>query len=269
MKNKEYTEANRIGWNEVAPYHKKNRKDDLPELFRQKGFSTLDEIITPVLLDIGLAGKRVGQLCCNNGREVISMVNLGAREGVGFDISDAFIDEANELRDIADASCTFVRTAVLAIDPAGYEPFDLIYISIGALCWVPDMNRFFEIAASLLAPNGWLVIYESHPFMYMLAMPGEQNFDPEHPAEIVNSYFKDEPLVYNDGLDYYGMEEYDGSVKYEFVHKLSDIINPIATHGLAIQSFKEYSHDISNLMEDLEGKLELPLSYILTARKSM
>jgi len=262
-----YTGANRIAWNEAAPYHKKNRPDDLHALFNREGYSTLDSVITPVLTELGLAGKRVAQLCCNNGRELISMVNLGARQGVGFDISDAFIAEANELRDIAGADCRFVRTDVLTIDPAEWGLFDLVYISIGALCWLPCMDSLFRIVAAMLAPGGHLVIYESHPFIYMLALPGEDEFQPEHPRELVNSYFQSEPLTYCDGLDYYGGEDYEGGVKYEFVHTLSDIVTPIARHGLVIRSLREYSHDISNLMAHLEGRPELPLSFILTASR--
>ena len=263
---KRYTDANRIAWNEAAPYHKKNRPDDLHAIFAQPGASTLDEIVTPRLLELGLSGKRVAQICCNNGRELISLVNLGAAGGVGFDISDAFIAEANELRDIAGADCTFIRTDVLDIDPQDYPPFDLVYISIGALCWLPDLNAVFRIVRGLLQPGGHLVIYETHPFANMLAFPGEENFDPEHPANIAVPYFHDKPLEYCDGLDYYGMEEYDGSVKYEFLHTLGDILNAIAGNGMRLISFDEYEHDICNLLGHIEGVARPPLSYILVAR---
>ncbi len=262
-----YTEANRIAWNEVVPYHRKNRPDNLHADFARPGHSTLDAIITPKLLEIGLEGKRVAQICCNNGREVISMVNLGAREGIGFDISDDFIAEANELRDIAGANCRFVRTDALDIQPSDWEPFDLVYFSIGALCWLPDLDRVFAIAAELLAPGGLLVIYESHPLPHMLAHPDEEEYVPDHPRELVNPYFRDEPLVYNDSLDYYGGEDYEASTMYEFIHTLSDILNPIAGNGLVVRSFDEYSHDISNLMAHLEGGPALPLSYVLVAQK--
>nr|HPI32382.1 hypothetical protein [candidate division Zixibacteria bacterium] len=93
---KRITEANRRAWNEATPLHQRHRTVDLRAKFAEPGYSCLDPIETAKLLQIGLAGQRVAQLCCNNGREILSLVNLGAAEGVGFDISDAAIAEAYE-----------------------------------------------------------------------------------------------------------------------------------------------------------------------------
>jgi len=92
---RKYTSANRDAWNEVAPIHQNARKEDYEELFRKKDYSTLDDIITSKLIEVEL---EVAQLCCNNGREVLSLINMGAQYGAGFDISDEAIKEANELK---------------------------------------------------------------------------------------------------------------------------------------------------------------------------
>ena len=42
------------------------------------------------LMDIGVAGKRVIQLCCNDGRELLSVRHLGAAYCVGVDQSRPF-----------------------------------------------------------------------------------------------------------------------------------------------------------------------------------
>ncbi len=267
MDGKDYTQANRVAWNEVAPIHRRTCGCDLRAEFTRPGYSTLDELVTGKLLQLGLQGKRVAQLCCNNGRELLSLVNLGACSGVGFDISDAFIAEADELRDIAGLDCSFVRTDALDIDSAAYEPFGLVYISIGALCWIPHLDEFFRIVAGLLESGGHLLIYEMHPVVNMLAFPGDENFVPEHPARMANPYFTKEVMCYTDGLDYYGGEQYEASPKYEFVHTLSDIMNAILRNGMQLLCLEEYPHDISNLLGFLGENNHLPLSYILTARK--
>ena len=64
------------------------------------------------------------------------MLNMGAAYGVGFDISDAFIEEARELAALAWVNCDFVPTDVLAIPEEYHARFDLVFISIGALTWL-------------------------------------------------------------------------------------------------------------------------------------
>ena len=98
MDYKQYTEANREAWNEVTPKHQKARKENLMEKFKENDYNALDPIETAKLLELGVKGKRIAQLCCNNGKDLLSLLNLGAISGVGFDISDEAIKEANRLQ---------------------------------------------------------------------------------------------------------------------------------------------------------------------------
>src|ERR1700751_4349683 len=88
MKCDDYTAANREAWDEAAPIHARRTFDQLLTDFRRPGHSCLDALETRTLRDIGLARKSVVQICCNNGRELLSAKNLGAGRCVGFDISD-------------------------------------------------------------------------------------------------------------------------------------------------------------------------------------
>jgi SAM-dependent methyltransferase len=267
MDRREITEANRIAWNEAMPYHQKNRKIDLHQKFKEARASILDPVETEVLQSLGIRDKNVAHLCCNNGQELISIVNLGAKLGVGFDISDAAIQEAGELAEIANANCQFVRTDVYDIDPKWQNSFDLVYITIGALPWLPELDPFFEIAATLLKPGGLLVIYEGHPFTSLLALDDEPGYDRDNPYKIAYSYFKTEPWVENSGIDYYGNERYDGHVNYCYTHSLSKILNAVIKSGLNIRSFDEYPHDTSCQFGHLEHDKLIPLSYILVSEK--
>ncbi|MCK4572920.1 MAG: methyltransferase domain-containing protein, partial [candidate division Zixibacteria bacterium] len=138
---KKITGANRAAWNQATPVHQRARGDDLKTEFARPGYSTLDDTITALLTKLDLNGKRVAQVCCNNGRETISLVNMGAVSAVGFDISDAAIKEAQELASIANVDCRFVRTDAYDIGPEWNNQFDLIYISIGAISWMPNLDR--------------------------------------------------------------------------------------------------------------------------------
>lgn len=79
--------------------------------------SCFDSIMHEALAEIGLAGKAVAQICCNNGRETISLRNLGAAEAVGFDRSAAFLEQARELNTLARQDCTFVEADDLGAGP--------------------------------------------------------------------------------------------------------------------------------------------------------
>ncbi len=78
MSRKDITSANREAWEEAAPLHRAQNLERQVVARREPGYSCLDEIETARLPALGLAGKVVAQLCCNNGREPLSVKNLGA-----------------------------------------------------------------------------------------------------------------------------------------------------------------------------------------------
>ena len=62
--------------------------------------------------------------------------------------------------------------------------FDVVYTGLGALMWLPDIERWADVAATLPAPDGQLYLTEFHPTQWMLS-----ESDPLH---IVDSYFTEE-----------------------------------------------------------------------------
>lgn len=149
--------------------------------------------------------------------------------------------------------------------PTTYDSqFDLVYIIIGAICWMPDLGAFFDIIKRLLKPGGTVLIYDMHPFLGIFSE--QDKCDPAIPKL---SYFNTEPILDSDGgLDYYAHKEYKASPRWWFHYKLSDLFEATLERHLVIVSFKEYSHDISNVFSHLEGQgAQLPLSYTLVLRK--
>ncbi|HET7615366.1 MAG TPA: class I SAM-dependent methyltransferase [Bacillales bacterium] len=255
---KKYTEANRKAWNEVAPKHEAIKKEAKKQ-FLEPGFSCLDETVTRKLQEIGLKGKNIAQLCCNDGVETLSLKNLGAASVTGFDISDGAIASAKKLASESGISSEFVRTDIYDI-PAEYDDrFDLVYISAGALIWFPDLSRFFETAARLLRQNGQMLIYEMHPFLNVIDEDADE-------LRIKHSYFTDEPVAYNDGLTYLGNEQYEASTAYNFDPTIADIVNAIVTNPFHLKRFEEYPHDLSAMFEHLEGT-KIPMSYMMRAER--
>lgn len=263
MQNQDYVEANRRAWNQVAPIHAEVNQAKLLQRFSQPGYSVLDAYETAKLQEIGVVGKAVAQLACNNGRELLSIKNMGAGRCVGFDLSAEFIKQAEALNQAAQQDCEFVATSVYDIPAAYDQAFDLVFITIGVLSWMPDIHAFFAVVGRILRPGGHLMIYEMHPFLNMLDLPEET----EHPLQISLSYFN--PAATEDnGLDYYTGTDYDALPNYWFAHPLSVIFTAMIQNQIAIAAFDEYPHDISMIFKALEPLQKVPLSYILVGEKN-
>jgi ubiquinone/menaquinone biosynthesis C-methylase UbiE len=266
MNNTDFTEANRAAWNETAPIHAAQNLKRLLENFRTPGFSCLETLEIERLQALNLEGKAVAQLCCNNGRELISVKNVfKTGRSVGFDISEEFLTQAVALNTAANQDVEFVRVSVLEIPESFNAQFDLVYITIGALGWLPDLNVFLSTIARLLKPGGNVLIYEMHP---MLDMFDNDENAKLNPLEVKHSYFKTTPYLETGGLDYYSGTNYESKTMYWFHYKLSDLIGGLIRNGLQITAFDEFDYDISAVFAHLDAlEIKPPMCYILEAQK--
>jgi ubiquinone/menaquinone biosynthesis C-methylase UbiE len=264
---KRITESNRAAWNEVMPLHQRAAGEKWDRLFAQPGYVRLDEIEIGLFHQLGLKGKSVVHLCCNNGVELLSLKNLGAGECVGFDICDAAIREASERASKCQIDCQFVRSDVYEIDAGYADRFDLAYISVGCLGWMPDLELFFEKSAALLRRGGQVFIREIHPFSEMLPL---SQGDAAGGLRVVGPYFKPEPYVEQGGLDYVGNSDYPaGATQYWFVHTLSSIVMGLIHQGITIEHFSESEQAVSPHQRHIEAAQDgVPLSYVMIGRKS-
>jgi ubiquinone/menaquinone biosynthesis C-methylase UbiE len=268
MNTTDFTEANRAAWNETAPIHAAQNLEELLENFREPGYSCLHKPFEVERLQaLKLEGKSVAQLCCNNGRELISVKNLfKSGRCVGFDISDDFIAQARAINTAANQDVEFVRVNVLEIPESFNTQFDLVYITIGALGWLPDLKVFLQTVSRLLNPGGNIFIYEMHP---MLDMFDTIENAKKNPLELKHSYFKNTPYIETGGLDYYGGSSYESKPMYWFHHKLSSVIGGLIRAGLQITAFDEFDFDISNVFPHFETlEIKPPMCYILEAKKA-
>ncbi len=259
----QYVAANRESWNESAPRHAARNLEELLGQFSQPGHSCLDEIETERLQALGVAGRDVGQLCCNNGQELVSVKNLGAGRCVGFDNADGFLEQARKIAGAAGVEVEFHHGDIHEI-PARFDAcFDILYVTIGALCWMPKLVDFFAVAARLLRPGGAILVYEHHPVVAMW-----DPFDDVDPPMWKHSYFKKDPWIDTDGLDYFDGESYQSKPLYTFQHTFAEIFMACIDNRLAIEHLAEFPHDLSPSYGHLERlDAQLPLSYTLVARK--
>lgn len=260
-----YTAANRAAWDQSAALHRQGAEwRRLAEGFAAPGFSCLDAVETALFEEIGIAGKDVAQLCCNNARELLSVKNLGAGRCAGFDQSAAFLAQGRELAAIAGQELELVEGDVYGI-PAGYDGgFDIVLITIGVFGWMPDLAEFLAIPARLLKPRGLLVVHEEHPVMNLFEPGAERPFEP------ASSYFRKDPFAEDRAIVYYGEAAPQVETHYWFVHPLSEVFTATLGAGLTLDTFREYPNNISATEFDVyesRAGVELPMSYVLVARK--
>lgn len=256
--------SNRDAWNDSARHHKNNPEWlALLESVTLADFSCLDATLHGVLEQLGVEGKAVVQLGCNNGRESLSLFALGARSVVGVDQSAAFLDQARELASRSPHAPEFIEADIHHLPEALHERFDVALITIGVLNWMPDIGEFFHHVARTLKPGGALVVYETHPFLEM--------FDPEadDPYHLATSYFRREPFVQDQPIVYEGRIEQPAATSYWFVHTLSDIFTGAMAAGLQISHFKEYPHSNREELYDRyqQRAAQLPLCFTWVAVK--
>lgn len=165
--------SNKDAWDQSANLHKTT--DTWNALLNGVGaadFSCLDPTLTGLLQDVGVAGKDVVQLCCNNGRESLSLFALGARSVVGVDQSRAFLQQARELAAVSPHSPEFIESDIHHLPPQLHECFDIALVTIGVLGWMPDVGLFMRHVASTLKPGGTLVMYGNPPVPGSVRSPG-------------------------------------------------------------------------------------------------
>jgi len=256
--------SNRDAWNDSARHHKDN--PDWQTLFdavSQRDFCCIDDTLRGVLEQVGVDGKDVVQLGCNNGRESLSLFALGARSVVGIDQSAAFLEQARELASRSPHDAEFIEADIHHLPVELQRRFDVALITIGVLNCMPDIAEFFRHVAQTLRPGGALVIYETHPFLEML--------DPEaaDPYRLDSSYFRSEPFVQHQPIVYEGKVEQSAAPSYWFVHTLGAIFTGAIDAGLQISHFKEYPHsNREELYDRYERQVaQLPLCFTWVAVK--
>lgn len=184
--------------------------------------------------------------------------------GVGFDIAENMIVQAQETAQKAGYSCDFVACNILEIASDYDDKFDFIFLTIGAITWFKDLDELFGVVSRCLKPGGVLLLHDFHAFMNMLPLPGEEGFDENALDRVTVSYFRQEPWIENNSAGY--MSQCSQSRTFtSFSHTISSIINSVIGSGLELRKFNEYDYDVG--LSDLYDNKGYPLSFLLMAKK--
>ncbi|MFW9876311.1 MAG: class I SAM-dependent methyltransferase [Candidatus Thorarchaeota archaeon] len=266
-----YFKANREMWDEFAKEHFQIENEFYSVNTFLEGKTSLRQF---ELEEMGnVKGKKLLHLQCHFGLDTLSW----AREGAivtGIDFSGEAIRLAKILAKKANLRGKFVQTNIYNLPKVLFEKFDIVYTSIGVLCWLNDLKKWAEIIAHFLKSRGFFYIAEGHPTSKM--------FDNDHQGELqlkYNYFHRSEPMEFTAEGSYASEKPYMNAHKeFEWDHSLSDIINSLIQAGLRIEFFNEYPFSAYKVFpfteKDSDGyyklknqKVEIPLLFTLKASK--
>lgn len=227
---------NRANWDERAAAHAASPDYSVDRFIADPHFiSRVVRFDLPRLGDI--SGLRAVHLQCHIGTGTISLARLGARV-TGLDFSSASLAEARRLAERAGDHVDFVDAEVYdAPEALGRERFDLVYTGIGALCWLPSIDRWGEVVAQLLRPGGRLFIREGHPMLWALDdLRTDDLLVVDHP------YFeREEPLVSEESGTYVETSAiFASSVTHQWNHGLGEIVTALLDAGMELTALTEH-----------------------------
>jgi SAM-dependent methyltransferase len=266
-----FTEANRLNWDERVSIHLRDNGAIYPIDAFRAGADTLMPIEAAEIGDV--SGRRVAHLQCHFGLDTLSLARRGA-DVTGLDFSSSAVAGARALAGEAGLSASFVEGDVYKARSLLSDEFDMVYVTWGAIIWLPDVRRWAQVVASLLKPGGHLYLAEGHPFLRQLE---------EEDGKLVVTYDWRTPIAAPLAFDEAGTYAGDGTAltarrSYEWMHSLSDIFGGLIEAGLVLEFLHEHDSipwpavPMMRQGEDRmyrlpDGIAGPPLAFSLSARK--
>ena len=263
-------QINRARWDELVPIHLRS-----PD-YRVAAFKAGEDHLHPIeAAEIGpIAGKRLVHLQCHFGLDTLCLARRGAVV-TGLDFSSAAIAAARALAAETGISARFVLGNVYDAPALIGERFDIVYVSWGAINWLPDITGWAKIVAEMLECGGFLYLLEGHSLAMALDQTG-----PASPIVPAYDYFqKSAPLVNFAGTSYTGdLDPVTHSEMHEWIHPLGAVVTALVEAGLVLDWLREYDRVAWRMFPCLEegpdymwrmpaGRPSLPLAYSIRAQK--
>ncbi|HYY94022.1 MAG TPA: methyltransferase domain-containing protein [Pyrinomonadaceae bacterium] len=226
----EYVESNRSLWDGWTRLHAHSEFYDL------EGFKAGRSSLKPVeLAEVGdVRGRSLLHLQCHFGQDTLSWARLGARV-TGVDFSDEAISLARALSEELHIPARFIRSDIYDLPSALRDRFDIVFTSYGVLSWLPDLDRWAEIAAHFLKAGGFFYIVDAHPIFGMVNFEG---------TALEYGYFHSSEPVELESHGSYASGDAEGfsHPEYNWEHSLSDVVNAVIGAGLRLEFLHEFPY---------------------------
>jgi SAM-dependent methyltransferase len=265
---RKWLETNRANWDERVPIHVSGGFYDVGS------FKAGHERLRPFEIEeVGdVAGKDLLHLQCHFGIDTLSWARRGAKVA-GLDFSAPAIEEARKLASELSLDAEFVEANVYdAVEALDRRTFDIVYTGLGALNWLPDIERWARVGSSLVRAGGFLYVSEFHPFSWVF---GDEDLSLAH------DYFQKGPIIWDEPGTYADLDaETVHNRTYEWNHTLADVVSAVISAGLTLEFLHEHDYTLFPRWPFLEktgfdtyrlpeGRPRLPLMYSLRARKAV
>ena len=263
----EYLSANRLNWDDRTEIHLDSSFYDV------EGW--LERAPGPRPREIDALGRVSGlslvHLQCHIGLDTLQFARGGARV-TGLDFSPAAIDAAQDLArrsGLSDRSRFVCADVYDAFDALSGQTFDIVYVSLGALCWLPSVDRWAEQVGSLVAPGGRFYLHEQHPVEWALA---------DDEATFADTYFEESSPYVDESESTYtdGDRSLINRRSYQWNHGIGETVTALIRHGLRLEWLVEHDWTVlprfSWLVTTVDdrwtmpaGMARFPLSFSLLA----
>jgi SAM-dependent methyltransferase len=273
MAETDWRATNQAHWKERVAIHLAPGGYDLTAL--RAGQGRLDAIVEAELGPV--AGCRVLHLQCHVGQDTLTLAQRGAAV-TGLDFCSAGIEAARALAGelgLADRA-RFVESDLYQAPEALAEPesFDLVFVTWGALTWLPDIAGWARVVAGFLKPGGRLYLAEGHPIALV--------FDDRAPTAIEGMpgwlvpYFDPRALVLDEEEDYANpAARLTQTRTVTWMHPVAEVLGALRGAGLRLDWLHEHPRVTWRMFQTLErdadglwawpGRPWLPLAYSLAA----
>jgi SAM-dependent methyltransferase len=262
--------ANRRNWDERVAIHMASRFYDVDRWLATRPGPRPREI--DALGDV--SGLELVHLQCHFGLDTLAWADAGARV-TGLDFSAEAVRAAEELAArarLGDRS-TFVCADVFdAADVLGAGSFDIVYVSLGALHWLPSVDRWADQVAALARPGGRLYLHEIHPFAWSLA---------DDSPTVAYTYFEeDEPFADDSQATYTDADRPLVNVRtYQWNHGIGEVVTALVSRGMRIDRLIEHDWTVAPqfpwLVESgpkewstAPGQPRMPLTFTVVATRT-
>ena len=230
----EYFEANRHNWNERATIHADSATYNIDAFLSEpthlSGVVSFDR---PYLGN--LSGLSAIHLQCHIGTDTLSLARLGA-DVSGLDQSEESISKARQLFADTNTPGRFEIANVYDAPTVLRQRYDLVYTGVGALNWLPSIDRWAQVVSELLNPGGRLYLREGHPMLQTLADTTDGSLRLQYP------YFEtQEPMVFDESGTYTGDDiTITNTRTYEWNHGLGEVVMALLRRGMVLETLDEH-----------------------------
>ena len=256
-------ESNKHAWSQISQDHYIHFKKTLLENTHQ-----FNKYIKEELGDLN--GKKIIHLQCNTGADTILLAKMG-KSAVGVDLVPDNIFYAKKLADDLNiTNIDFIESDIMEFMEKHNEKYDVVFVSEGAIGWLPDLKKWGKTISHLLKDGGFFYIFEIHPFYLMF----DEIKLADHIMEVKYPYFGKEPDV-SDTIGGYACESKSGVKAYYWMYTVANLINSLTDAGLHIEYFHEFQEAICDMggMKQIDNDMwnydfndhKFPMSFSLKA----